>query len=301
MICRVGGVRVSPLPLEQQYGIGGRNSVNVAQIGSPSKVATVAGRCVDATGSGMVRAGAFGSMARKKEKNAPAHAPASTTAWANRSNAARYIAQHLSPYHTGARLSGRRYIPKCLHLAPNSWPLKHPATVGNIQHGAQLASQTPGRGERYKHAVTSERYKHAVTSKGEELARQGEGKELAAAGKGEELARRVSVTNTQPRVRVKNWQPRVRVKNPGRITPQNNPYSPVGNSGIGNHQDRLSDKGCLWDTRRTIRMPYMISDAYRSARNDKFCLYSTNVLLRMKIIFREAPFDLRPRYAPSRV
>lgn len=37
----------------------------------------------------------------------------------------------------------------------------------------------------------------------------------------------------------------------------------------------------------TISPAYMISPAYRSARNDKFCLYSTNVLLRMKIIFKK--------------
>lgn len=64
---------------------------------------------------------------------------------------------------------------------------------------------------------------------------------------------------------------------------------------------RPTDKRSLWEEPGTISLAYMISGAYRSARNDKFCLYSTNVLLRMKIIFREAPFDLHPRYAPSRV
>lgn len=105
-------------------------------------VATFAGRCVDATGSGMVRAGESGTMATNKKKNAPAHAPAFTTAWAHWSNVARYIAQHLSPYHAGARLSGRRYIPKCLHLAPNSWRHKQRDAVSNIG-GPHLAP--PGR------------------------------------------------------------------------------------------------------------------------------------------------------------
>lgn len=48
-----------------------------------------------------------------------------------------------------------------------------------------------------------------------------------------------------------------------------------------------TDKPSLWEGEGPIRRAYMISPAYRSARNDKFCLYSTNVLLRMKIIFRK--------------
>ena len=36
----------------------------------------------------------------------------------------------------------------------------------------------------------------------------------------------------------------------------------------------------------TIRIAYMIRDADGSARNDKLSLYSTNVLLRMIIIFK---------------
>lgn len=205
-------------------------------------------------------------MAHQKKGNAPAHAPASTTACAIPSNPARYIAQHLSPYHTGARLSGRRYIPKCLHLALNSYTLKLPATVSNIQHGAQLASQTPGRGKPHKHPATSKRYKHPVTSEGEELARQGESEELAAAGKGEELARRVRVANTQRRVRVKNCA--------AGLVSETVPLI----RGFYRKQFFIPS---------TISPAYMISPAYRSARNDKFCLYSTNVLLRMILIFKK--------------
>lgn len=141
---------------------------------------TMAARCVDAARPGMLRAGESVTMAVNKEKNAPAPAPAFTMAPAIAStvatfrnicgpyhgtgpvvNPARYIAQHLSPYHTGARLSGRRYIPKCLHLARNGKRYKHPATVSDIRRGAQLVSQTPARGRRYK---------HPATSKGKELA-----------------------------------------------------------------------------------------------------------------------------------
>lgn len=50
---------------------------------------------------------------------------------------------------------------------------------------------------------------------------------------------------------------------------------------------RATDKPSLWESGRPIRGAYMISPAYRSARNDKFCLYSTNVLLRMILIFRK--------------
>lgn len=50
---------------------------------------------------------------------------------------------------------------------------------------------------------------------------------------------------------------------------------------------RPADKPSLWEGLETIGLAYMISPAYRSARNDKFCLYSTNVLLRMILIFRK--------------
>lgn len=48
-----------------------------------------------------------------------------------------------------------------------------------------------------------------------------------------------------------------------------------------------TDKPSLWEGEGPIRRAYMISPAYRSARNDKFCLYSTNVLLRMIFIFNK--------------
>jgi hypothetical protein len=48
-----------------------------------------------------------------------------------------------------------------------------------------------------------------------------------------------------------------------------------------------TDKPSLWEGLETIGLAYMISPAYRSTRNDKFCLYSTNVLLRMILIFRK--------------
>jgi hypothetical protein len=61
-----------------------------------------------------------------------------------------------------------------------------------------------------------------------------------------------------------------------------------------------TDKPSLWKGKSPIRGAYMISPAYRSARNDKFCLYSTLVLLRMIFIFTDRPWGLRPRYASSR-
>lgn len=81
-------------------------------------------------------------------------------------------------------------------------------TVSITRRGAQLASQTTGRGRHHKRPRASEHHKLSVTS----------------------------LHHLRPA--------RVEVKNPGRIGPLNNPYSPVGNPGIGNHQDRLFDKGC---------------------------------------------------------
>jgi len=170
-------------------------------------------------------------MAHQKKGNAPAHAPASTTACAIPSNAARYIAQHLSPYHTGARLSGRRYIPKCLHLAPNSWRHKQrdAASVNNWAPPVRVNN----------------------------------------------CAARVSINNWHARLNVNNWRLAVSITNPGAQVRVTNP------------RQIANDKIFLPRTIVYINWAYMISGAYRSARNDKFCLYSTKVLLRMKIIFRE--------------
>lgn len=176
-------------------------------------------------------------------------------------NQARYIAQHLSPYHTGARLSGRRYIPKYLYLAQNGWRCKHPTTVSDIQRGAQLASQTPhlelpsqtpARGKRYKRPVTSKGEELAVTSKGEELAAAGKGEELARQSNGEELARRVRVTNAPPRVRVKNRA-----------------------AGLVTLTARLirGFYGKQFFIPSTISIPYMISDTNQWGLTDKFSLY----------------------------
>lgn len=174
-------------------------------------------------------------MATSKRRNAPAHAPASTTACAHPSNPARYIAQHLSPCHMGARLSGRRYIPKYLHLAPNNWRHKQGDAVSvNNWHG-------PAR-----------------------------------------------VNNWHARLNVNNWRLAVSVTNPGARVK------------VGNPRQIANDKILLSRTVVYINWAYMISSAYRSAGNDKFCLYSTFVLLRMKIIFRKYTCTT-PRYTPSRV
>lgn len=61
-----------------------------------------------------------------------------------------------------------------------------------------------------------------------------------------------------------------------------------------------TDKPSLWMGRPPISLAYMISPAYRSGLNDKFCLYSTPVLLRMILNFKNLHIDLPPRYAPSR-
>ena len=218
----------------------GRNPVNVAQIGSPCKVATIAGRCVDATGSGMVRAGESGTMATTKRRNAPAHAPAFITASAILSNPARYIAQHLSPYHVGARLSGRRYIPKYLHLAPNNWRHKQRDTVSVNNWAPPVRVNN--------------------------------------------CAERVSVNNWHGPVRVNNWHARLNVNNWRLAVSVTNPGARVR---VGNPRQIANDKILLSRTVVYINWAYMISSAYRSAGNDKFCLYSTNVLLRMILIFRK--------------
>lgn len=62
-----------------------------------------------------------------------------------------------------------------------------------------------------------------------------------------------------------------------------------------------TDKPSLWKGKSPTMGAYMISPAYRSARNDKFCLYSTLVLLRMIFIFTDRPWGLSSRYASSRV
>lgn len=122
---------------------------------------------------------------------------------------------------------------------PNGKHHKLADTVSITRHGAQLASQTAGRGRYHKLPRASEHHKLPVTS----------------------------LHHPRPaRVGVKNWR-----------------------GGLVSETVLLIREfyGKQFFIPSTISLAYMISGAYRSARNDKFCLYSTNVLLRMKIIFRE--------------
>ena len=64
--------------------------------------------------------------------------------------------------------------------------------------------------------------------------------------------------------------------------------------GPGNDKRSLYDKRSLWKGLESIRMPYTIRDADDSGRNDKFSLYSTNVLLRMILRIILAHMDFRP-------
>lgn len=127
-------------------------------------------------------------MAATKEKNAHARTMAPGIA----SSRATFRNIH-GPYHAAAACGVRCHVLKYLHLVPNGYPLKHPATVSSIQHSAQLASQTPCLELASQTPGRGKRYKHPVTSKCEELARQGEGKEQRA---------RVSLTNSASPVRL---------------------------------------------------------------------------------------------------